>query len=56
MIEQQMSIFDIEPEAKEVRRITYNQVRPFLLRVHYARRMPCITHAFGLFISGILGG
>lgn len=56
MIEQQMSIFDIEPEAKEVRRITYNQARPFLLKIHYARRMPCITHAFGLFINGVIGG
>ncbi len=53
---QQLTLLDLEPKEREVRRITYNETRPFLLGIHYARRMPCITHAFGLFIEGVLGG
>lgn len=41
---------------KYVRRITYEETKPFLLGVHYARRMPCITDAFGLFLRGGLVG
>lgn len=41
---------------RTVDRITYSQTKPFLLNVHYARRMPCITHAYGLFIDGVLSG
>ena len=33
----------------EVRKITYNEAKPFILNIHYARRMPCIQYAFGLF-------
>lgn len=32
-----------------VKRISYNDTKPFLLNVHYARRMPCVQYAFGLF-------
>lgn len=53
---QQLTLLDLEPKEREVRRITYNETKPFLLGIHYARRMPCITHAFGLFIKGVLGG
>lgn len=53
---QQMSIFDLDPKEREVRRISYNEARPFIMEVHYARRMPCVTHAFGLFINGVLCG
>lgn len=55
-IYQQMTFLDLEPKPKEVRSISYNDTKPFLMHVHYARRMPCITHAFGLFINGVLGG
>ena len=41
---------------KIVRRITYEETKPFLLQIHYARRMPCITDAFGLFVNGELVG
>lgn len=40
----------------EVKRITYNETKPFLLKIHYARRMPCISWAFGLFDNDILVG
>lgn len=33
----------------EVKRISYEDTKPFLLQIHYARRMPCIQYAFGLF-------
>ena len=32
-----------------VRRITYEETKPFILMIHYARRMPCVQYAFGLF-------
>lgn len=32
-----------------VRRITYDDTKPFILQIHYARRMPCVQYAFGLF-------
>lgn len=43
-------------ETKEVRRVSYESVIPFLLDIHYARRMPCVTDAFGLFINEVLVG
>lgn len=52
----QMSLFDYEKrlqgEEKYVRRISYDETKPFLLKIHYARRMPCVTDAFGLFLGG----
>lgn len=52
----QLTFFDVEQEEhgeeKWVRRIDYDETKPFLLNIHYARRMPCITDAFGLFIKG----
>lgn len=41
---------------REVKEITYNQTKPFLLNIHYARRMPCIQYAYGLFIDDVLCG
>lgn len=40
----------------EVKRITYQETKPFLLEIHYARRMPCIQYAFGLFEENKLIG
>lgn len=53
---QQLTLLDLEPEEREVRQITYNEAKPFILNVHYARRMPSITYAYGLFINGRIGG
>lgn len=39
---------------KEVRPITYDDTKPFLLKKHYAHRMPSISYAYGLFIDGVL--
>ena len=41
---------------KYVRPITYQEAKPFLKNIHYARRMPCITNAFGLFVDEELIG
>lgn len=50
----QETIFDFMNSEKEkyVREITYSEAKPFLMKIHYARRMPCITRAFGLFLRG----
>ena len=45
-----------EGVSKYVRKITYDDTRPFLLNIHYARRMPCITNAYGLFVNAKLVG
>lgn len=44
----QLSILDIG-KGLHVRRIEYQEAIPFLLEIHYARRIPSITDAFGLF-------
>lgn len=41
---------------REVRSIEYSETKPFLMSVHYARRMPTISFAFGLFIDDKLKG
>ena len=56
----QMSLFDFEKLSfgveKYVRRIDYDEARPFIMNIHYARRMPSISYAFGLFVNGELVG
>ena len=50
----QLSLF---PESGiAVKRISYEETMPFILGVHYARRMPCVQYAFGLFLDGALIG
>lgn len=38
-----------------IERITYDMTKPFLLGVHYARRMPCVQYAFGLYDDHLIG-
>lgn len=53
----QITLFDIvQKEDKYVREIEYDETKQFCLKIHYARRMPCISYAFGLFVSGQLIG
>lgn len=33
----------------EIRKITYHETKPYILDIHYAKRMPSISFAFGLF-------
>lgn len=53
----QVSLFDVvEQKEKYVRRITYQEAKPFIENIHYSRKMPNVTDAFGLFINGQLSG
>ena len=42
--------------SKYVRPISAKEAKPFLMNIHYARRMPCIQYAFGLFVDEELIG
>ena len=33
----------------KVLQISYDQTKPFILDIHYAKRMPSITYSFGLY-------
>lgn len=39
-----------------VRQITYEETKPWLLKKHYAKRMPSISFAYGLFVDDVLQG
>jgi len=39
-----------------VEQIPYEMTKPFLLNIHYARRIPCIQYAFGLYDGAFLIG
>lgn len=39
-----------------VKRISYAEAKPFILKIHYARRMPSIKYAFGMYEGGVLVG
>ena len=43
-------------KSYSVNKISYEETKPFLLEIHYARRMPSISHAFGLFKKDNLCG
>ena len=40
----------------EIKQIAYTDVKPFLLNIHYARKMPQVQYAFGLFVDAELVG
>ena len=49
-MEQQFNLLDMFCDDEyHIRQIDYSDTKPFLLNVHYARRMPTICYAFGLF-------
>lgn len=39
-----------------VKPVSRNECAPFILEIHYARRWPSITYAFGLFRDGVIVG
>ena len=45
-----------EKNDMKVEQIPMKEARPWILKKHYARRMPCVQYAFGLFDSGVLCG
>lgn len=56
--EYQFTLFDFfqQDDEKYVREIPYYETKQFLLKIHYARRMPSISYAFGLFLHRQLIG
>ena len=40
----------------QVKKVEYNDTKPFILEIHYAKRMPSISYAYGLFREGVLVG
>ena len=53
----QITMFDyLHADEKYVRPIEYQETLPFILGVHYARRVPSIQYAFGYFEGGELMG
>jgi len=46
----------VQHDKYHVTPITYGQTEPFILNIHYAKRMPSITHAYGLFEENKLVG
>ena len=39
-----------------VQRVSYNATKPFIIGIHYAKRMPMVSHAFGLHLKNDLVG
>lgn len=56
MIARQVSIYECIDGNPFVKAISYDETKPFILGIHYARRMPCVQYAFGLFVGGELSG
>lgn len=57
MIKQQLSMFEmLNPQGKYVRRIKSEDAVPFIENIHYSRKAPNITDAFGLFVNGEMIG
>lgn len=53
----QLTLFDMcQENDKYVREIPYEETKQFILEIHYARRMPSISYAFGLFVNKELVG
>lgn len=57
VIEQQINMIDmIEKREKYIRRINYQEYKPFIESIHYSRKVPNVTYAFGLFVDGEMVG
>lgn len=43
------------PDLYSVKPISFNEIKPWLLKKHYAHRIPSISYSFGLFdLNGVL--
>ena len=57
IVEQQITMFDIIAQKdKYVRRIGYADAKQFIEKIHYSRKIPNVTDAFGLFYDGEMVG
>jgi len=58
MSKQESFLFDSVDETKkyQVQPISYADTKDLILNVHYAKRMPSISYAYGLFLNGEMVG
>jgi len=49
-------VIDMEDKGLEVKRVSRDECAPFILHIHYAKRWPSISYAFGLFSESELIG
>ena len=47
----QLSLFEEQIGDLIVDNVSYDECLPFIMGIHYARRIPCIQYAFGLFLN-----
>ena len=47
---------NIKVNKYNIQKISYEDTKPFILNIHYAKRMPSISYAYGLFESNNLIG
>lgn len=52
----QPGLFQEDAAGYQIERIRSADAHPLILKVHYAHRIPSISHAFGLFLAGELVG
>ncbi len=52
----QLSLFDESGDGYTIRKIDSKSTYDFLLNIHYAKRIPSISYAYGLFVAGELSG
>jgi hypothetical protein len=43
-------------EKYKIKKVSYEETKPFILNIHYAKRMPSISFAYGLFLQNNLVG
>ena len=53
---QSFLLFSDNPTGYAVRQVSLGETKQFILKIHYARRMPPVSHAFGLIHNGELVG
>lgn len=57
MISNQISLFELERRERIVERITRDEAKPFIEKIHYSRRLPSnVVYCFGLFEERQLRG
>ena len=45
-----------QPEGYSVREVDLDETKQFIFKIHYAKRMPVVSHAYGLIHNGSLVG
>lgn len=53
---QSFLLFSDNPTGYTIREVSLDETKQFILKIHYARRMPPVSHAYGLIHNGELVG